>query len=141
MTLPFPRSLQWEQNLDRVGLALGRDVGDARNTVRAGSIPLALQPGEVVLFTTYISCGLGLPLSAFFATLLEDYGLQLQHLTPASILVAAVFAHFCEQFVGVMPCTALFRHFFVLKTTGKTTGPIGSCYFQTRPGAAYLPGF
>ena len=73
--------------------------------------------------------------------LLEDYGLQLQHLTPASILVAVVFVHLCEQFMGVMPCTALFQHFFVLKTTGKTAGHIVGWYFQTRLGAAYLAGF
>jgi hypothetical protein len=39
-----------------------------------------------VLFTSYISCELALPISPFFLLLLEEFGLQLQHLTPHSIL-------------------------------------------------------
>jgi hypothetical protein len=39
-----------------------------------------------VLFTSYISCGLALPISPFFLLLLEEFGLQLQHLMPHSIL-------------------------------------------------------
>jgi hypothetical protein len=41
---------------------------------------------EFVLFTSYISCGLALPISPFFLLLLEEFGLQLQHLTPHSVL-------------------------------------------------------
>jgi hypothetical protein len=42
--------------------------------------------GEFVLFVSYISCGLALLISPFFMLLLEEFGLQLQHLTPHSIL-------------------------------------------------------
>jgi hypothetical protein len=70
-----------------------------------------LTAGEFVLFVSYLSCGLWLPISPFFMLLLEDLGLQLQHLTPHSILQAAIFAHLCEMFVGVALCTSLFRHF------------------------------
>jgi hypothetical protein len=38
--------------------------------------------GEFVLFTSYISCRLALLISPFFLLLLEEFGLQLQHLTP-----------------------------------------------------------
>jgi hypothetical protein len=34
-------------------------------------------PGEFVLFTSYISCGLVLPISPFFLLLLEEFDLQL----------------------------------------------------------------
>jgi hypothetical protein len=78
----------------------------------AGTTPLGdLAAGEFVLFVSYLSCGLALPISPFFMLLLEELGLQLQHLTPHSILQAAIFAHLCEMFVGVAPCTSLFRHF------------------------------
>jgi hypothetical protein len=36
----------------------------------------------------------------------EEFGLQLQHLTPHSILQAAIFVHLCEMFVGVPPALA-----------------------------------
>jgi hypothetical protein len=42
-----------------------------------------------------------LSLSSFFLTLLEYYGLQLQHLSPNSIMLVAIFIQFCEMFVGV----------------------------------------
>jgi hypothetical protein len=94
-----------------------------------------------VLFVSYLSCGLALPISPFFLLLLEELGLQLQHLTPHSILQAAIFAHLCEMFVGVAPCTSIFRHFFVLVKSGKAKDHLGAYYFQTRSDSAgaYIP--
>ena len=63
-----------------------------------------LRAGEFVLFISHISTGLGLTISSFFLLLLEDFGLQLQHLTPHSILLMAIFVDLCEMFVGVRPC-------------------------------------
>jgi hypothetical protein len=108
------------------------------------SLPLGdLVFGKFVLFTSYISCGLALPISPFFLLLLEEFGLQLQHLTPHSILQATIFVHLCEMFVGVAPCTSLFRYFFVLVRSGKTRDHIGAYYFQTRldPAIVYIPTF
>jgi hypothetical protein len=47
------------------------------------------------------------------------------------------------MFVGVAPCTCLFRYFFVLVRSGKTRDHIGAYYFQTRPDQAivYIPTF
>jgi hypothetical protein len=112
--------------------------------IHAGAVPLGdLAVGEFVLFTSYISCGLALPISPFFLLLLEEFGLQLQHLTPHSVLQAAIFVHLCEMFVGVAPCTFLFRYFFVLVKSGKTRDHIGAYYFQTRPDptVVYIPTF
>jgi hypothetical protein len=36
------------------------------------------------------------------------------------------------MFVGVAPCTALFRHFFVLVRLGKAKDHLGAYYFQIR---------
>ena len=83
MSLGNPRRFQVDADLDRVRRALGWTAPESRDAIRAGSPPLGvLRPGEFVLFVSYISCGFGLPLSSFFMLLLEDYGLQLQHLTP-----------------------------------------------------------
>jgi hypothetical protein len=109
---------------------------------RAGATPLGdLAAGEFVLFVSYLSYGLALPISPFFLLLLEELSLLLQHLTPHSILQAAIFAHLCEMFVGVAPCTSLFRHFFVLVKSGKAKDHLGAYYFHTRPDSAstYIP--
>jgi hypothetical protein len=45
------------------------------------------------------------------------------------------------MFVGVVPCTSLFRYFFVLVKLGKAQDHLGAYYFQTRPDSAgaYIP--
>jgi hypothetical protein len=48
----------------------------------------------------------------------------------------AIFAHLCEMFVGVAPCTSLFRHFFVLVKSGKAKDHLGAYYFQSRADSA-----
>src|SRR3954469_987018 len=43
---------------------------------------------------------------------MNTYGLHLLDFTPNVVLTMAVFAHLCENFVGIHPNVALFRHFF-----------------------------
>jgi hypothetical protein len=47
------------------------------------------------------------------------------------------------MFVGVAPCTSLFRYFFVLVKSGKTRDHISAYYFQTRLDlvVVYIPTF
>jgi hypothetical protein len=61
--------------------------------MRCGMLSLA-HPGDFVYFSSYAMAGLVPPLSSFFLVLLEHYGLQLQHLSPHSITLVAIFAHF-----------------------------------------------
>jgi hypothetical protein len=110
--------------------------------IRVGAAPLGdLAVGEFVMFVSYLSCELALPISPFFLLLLQELRLQLQHLTPHFILQAAIFVHLCEMFVGVAPCTSLFRHFFVLVRSGKAKDHLSAYYFQTRSdlAMAYIP--
>jgi hypothetical protein len=93
-------------------------------------------PGSLCSLSPIFLCGLALPISPFFMLLLEDFGLQLQHLTSHSILQAAIFAHLCEMFVGVVSCTSLFRHFFVLVKFGKAKDHLVPYCFQTRADSA-----
>jgi hypothetical protein len=53
-----------------------------------------------IFFAVYALTGLVPPLSSFFLTLLEYYGLQLQHLSPNSIALVAIFVQLCEMYVG-----------------------------------------
>jgi hypothetical protein len=121
---------------------LGWSASVHAGRIRAGTTPLGdLAAGEFMLFVSYLSCGLALPISPFFLLLLEELGLQLQHLTPHSILQAAIFVHLCEMFMGVAPCTSLFRHFFMLVKSRKAKDHLGAYYFQTRldSAVAYIP--
>ena len=80
---------------------LGWSAQETAWGIRVGSLPLDnLCAREFVLFISHISTSLGLPISSFFLLLLEDFGLQHQHLTPHSILLTAIFVHLCEKFVG-----------------------------------------
>jgi hypothetical protein len=48
--------------------------------IRVGASPLDdLAVGEFVLFVSYLSCGLALPILPFFLLLLGEFGLKLQH--------------------------------------------------------------
>jgi hypothetical protein len=143
-SLGHPDRFQSEEALNLVRDLLGWSASGLAGRIRAGAAPLGdLAAGEFVLFTSYISCGLALPISPFFLLLLEEFELQLQHLTPHSVLQAAIFVHLCEMFVGVAPCTSLFRYFFVLVKSEKTRYHIGAYYFQTRPDptVVYIPTF
>jgi hypothetical protein len=55
----------------------------------------------------------------------------------------AVFAHFMEMFVGVRPCTAIFRHFYALVGSGRSKREVGAYYFQLRQGisSSYISAF
>jgi hypothetical protein len=66
------------------------------------------QPGNFVYFLAYALAGLVPPFSSFFLVLLEHCGLQLQHLSPHSIMLVVIFTHFREIFVGVRPLVRLF---------------------------------
>jgi hypothetical protein len=120
---------------------LGWSMPPFAGRIRADTTPLGdLATGEFVLFVSYLSCGLALTISPFFLLLLEEFRLQLQHLTPHSILQVAIFVHLCEMFVGVGACTSLFRHIFMLVRSGKGKDHLGAYYFQMRsdPTVAYI---
>jgi hypothetical protein len=99
-TLVCPDRYQTEVELDTVRRLLGWGTPAFAGRIRADTTPLGdLTAGEFVLFVPYLFCGLALPISPFFLLLLEEFGLQLQHLTPHSILQVAIFVDFCEMFV------------------------------------------
>jgi hypothetical protein len=109
--------------------------------VKSGAVSLAnMRLGDFVFFVAYALAGLVLPLSSFFLSLLDFYGLQLQRLSSDSITLVAIFVHLCEMYVGVRPSVQLFRHFFVLKATSPshpssfvTTSSVGH---RAMPGAS-----
>jgi hypothetical protein len=123
---------------------LGWTTLELSGKIRAGSSSLNdLVAGEFVLFNSYITCGLVPPIPSFFLLLLEEFGLQLQHLTPHSVLLVAVFIHFMEMFMGARPYVAIFSHFYALVGTGRSKRKIGAYYFQLQHGmsGSYISAF
>jgi hypothetical protein len=98
-----------------------------------------LKHGDFVFFAAYALARLVPPLSSFL-TLLEYYRHQLQHLSPNSIALVAIFVHLYEMFMGVLPSVRLFQRFFILKATSQRPPLISGYYFQRRTqGHAHFP--
>jgi hypothetical protein len=112
---------------------MGWQAPGFEHRLKRGVVPLAnLAPGDFVFFSAYALAGLVPPVSSFFLMLLEFYGFQLQHLSPNSITLVAIFVHLCEMFVGVRPSVRLFRRFFVMKAASQRPPLIGGYYFACR---------
>ncbi|XP_066329795.1 uncharacterized protein [Miscanthus floridulus] len=97
---------------------------------------LALGPGEIVLFVSFVRAGLCLPASVFLHQFLRYFGVSLNHLTPNAVLHLSVFVHLCEAFLGIPPSLSLFRFFFRLKPQPRReeTSVLGGCGIQFRQG-------
>jgi hypothetical protein len=112
---------------------MGWQAPGFEHRLKRGVVPLAnVALGDFVFFSTYALAGLVPPVSSFFLMLLEFYGLQLQHLSPNSITLVAIFVHLCEMFMGVRPLVRLFRRFFVMKAASQRPPLIGGYYFARR---------
>jgi hypothetical protein len=75
-SLVRPERFQTEETLDVVRCLLGWSTPAFAGRIRAGTTPLSdLAAGEFVLFVSYLSCGLALPISPFFLLLLEEFRL------------------------------------------------------------------
>jgi hypothetical protein len=96
--LPASR-YQSENDLRVPRKAIGWQSPGYDSKMRRGMLSLT-QPGDFIYFSSYALAGLVSPLSSFFLVLLKHYGLRLQHLSPHSITLVVVFAHFCEMFMG-----------------------------------------
>ena len=69
---------------------------------------------EIVLFKAFVERGLAIPACDFLWGLLFFWGIQLNHLTPDSILHIAIFVQLCEAFLGIHPHFDLFKSLFSL---------------------------
>jgi hypothetical protein len=75
-SLGHPERFQSEGVLNLVRNLLGWSALVLAGRIHAGATPLGdLATGEFVLFVSYLSCGLALPISPFFLLLLEEFGL------------------------------------------------------------------
>ena len=98
--------------------------------------------GERVCFVSYLIRGLGFPIHPFLRGLLKFYGLQLHHLTPASVLHIAGYVALCELFLGIEPHFALWKKlFFVVPHSQKgSIYQVGGAELWRIAGTGYLSG-
>ena len=80
-------------------------------------------PGKdyAVVFKDYFSCGLHLPSVKFLPQVLEDFDLQIHHLTPNDFLTLSKFCWACE-FYGTMPNLDTFYTYYELQRQPKKVG-------------------
>ena len=70
------------------------------------------RPDEVVSFLAFHEHGLGYPTHWFLCGLLNEWGLELQHLNPMGVLHIAVFITVCEAFLKMEPHGDFFHRLF-----------------------------
>jgi hypothetical protein len=126
-SLPTSR-YQSKNDLRALRNSIGWQSLEYDSKMRNGMLPLA-QLGDFVYFSVYALAGLVPPFSSFFLMVLEHYGLHLQHLSPHSITLVAIFTHFCDMFVGVWPSVRLFRWFHVLHPVNRQPPRLSGYYF------------
>ena len=90
----------------------------------ASTLESRLDSRDVPIFDVFILAGLVPPMSEFCHAVIATYALHLLHLHPHAVALLAIFQHFCEGFVGIVPSVALFRHFFYpfVETAGAVSG-------------------
>jgi hypothetical protein len=77
-----------------------------------------------VVFKDYFACGLRLPLVKFLHQVLEEFDLQIHHLTPNGFLTLSKFCWACQSY-GVEPNLDTFCSYFELQCQPKKVGAEG----------------
>jgi hypothetical protein len=67
---------------------------------------------DIVCFESHLICGLGLPPSKFFVSILNYLGFELVHLHPNAIATLSYFSMLCECWLGILPDTSIFWYFY-----------------------------
>jgi hypothetical protein len=70
---------------------------------------------EIIVLSSFLQRGFGLPTGEFLCGLLHYYQIELVHLNPNSILQINIFVHLCEAFLAIHPNFPMFKHYFFLK--------------------------
>jgi hypothetical protein len=60
-----------------------------------------VNPGDIVLFLSFVRVGHCLPASPFIYRFLNYFSVSLNHLTLNRVLHLSVFIHVCEAFLGI----------------------------------------
>ena len=92
---------------------------------------------EVVSFLAFHECGLGYPAQWFLHGLLNEWGLELQHLNMNGMLHITDFVTVCEAFLGMEPHVDFFRWIFSGRALSEGKPPriatVGGFALQKKP--------
>jgi hypothetical protein len=134
-----PPALDKNTLIDRHAYMWGRDTQD--------HIALVVLPADTKVsgdaypfFCAYFYCGLVPPYSDFFTELMYTFGFWLLDFTLNAMTCMSVFAHMCENFVGVVPNVTLFCHFFIPCIEGDALSGIMTWIPQAKANGKYLTG-
>ncbi|KAE8777308.1 hypothetical protein D1007_49915 [Hordeum vulgare] len=121
----LPSRVLKAENLGLVLLFMAGDTHEWVETIvwSASSVPSNLVRSTYPFFLHNIYAGLVPPFSAFFCAILSHCRVRALHRQPNSVLLLAVYAFYCEAFVGVRPSVVLFCHFFNLRSTAPGQPP------------------
>jgi hypothetical protein len=133
----FKPMLEEHDLVERYAIMWGKDT---KAHSAPDVLPGSVQPSDdkYPFFVAYFYCRLVPPFTEFFCKIMYMYGFHLLDFTPNAMTRLAVFTHFCENFVGVMPSAALFRHYFIPRIEADTLS--GCIAWIPRDGDAYLLG-
>src|SRR3954462_3749640 len=81
----------------------------------AGEVTPSPRAREKVYLKAQLVRGVSLPISNFFLSVLNHYRVQIENLSPNSILVLSNYAPLCEGYLGIRPRLDLFVYFFTVK--------------------------
>ena len=95
--------------LEHLAQFIAGQVSEAGATVLkdASTLESSVDSHDVPIFDVFILAGVVPPMSEFYHAVIATYALHLLHLHPHAVALLAIFQHFCEGFVGVIPTVAL----------------------------------
>ena len=109
----FPSNLDGPVLQARYGYLWGREVPKGHGAPKVFAEGKEDPPDSYRFFCAYFICGLCPPFSEFFEAIMNIYGFHLLDFTRNAMATMAIFAHLCENFIGVRPNVDLFCHFFI----------------------------
>ena len=120
--------------LEKIGMLPNRNLIGWRS-VTGEHFP-SRKDGEIPVFLAHIECGLRVPVHKFLLRVLEYYEVELVNLAPNSIANISIFIYLCEVYLGVRPNLRLFRYFYRMAMSGRSTGAPGECTLCLHDGKA-----
>jgi hypothetical protein len=110
---------------------------DAKKCQQQGEIVPSPGKDYAIVFKDYFSCGLRLPSIKFLCQVLEEFDLQIHHLTLNGFLTLSKFCWACESY-GATPDLVTFCAYYELQRQLKKVGEdeliaqYGSCAFMAK---------
>lgn len=117
-------------------------VGDRNENGATELLPASapVAPNQVRIFSCFLEAGLVPPFSDFFLQIMVEYRLLMMQLHPNAVTVMVVFAHFCENFLGVLPFVPLFWHFYIPRIENKNISGSVTWHLRNSMGLEFIEG-